>query len=284
MGELESAGLMTWAQVNREAARLANGRALYAHVLADECQDLGPSELALARELAAPGADDLFLCGDSGQQIYQRGYSWLAAGIDVRGRARRLRVNYRTTEQIRRWADALMPAEEEPPDGEPEVRHSISLLSGPAPELLAADSVVEERGLVSSWIADRLAEGMAPGDIAIFARTHKLLEDRAEPALAQLGRAGRPLRDDAPATADHVALGTMHNAKGLEFRAVAVVGCDDAVLPLPAALRGVEDVADREAVERQERNLLYVACTRAQRRLLVTYTGRPSRYLRVPPG
>jgi superfamily I DNA/RNA helicase len=281
LGELADRELMTWGQVTREAAALADGKAMFAHVLADECQDLGPAELAVLRALVPAGADDLFLCGDAGQQIYLRGYSWLQAGIDVRGRSRRLKVNYRTTEQIRRWADALLPAEVVQGDGEMQSRHSVSLLVGPAPEIVGAATAAEEAEMVSAWIEDRLAEGLVPGDIAIFARTHALLETRAEPALARLGRSGRPLKDDAAPSPDHVALGTMHNAKGLEFRAVAVVGCDEGALPLAAALRGLEDVADREAAERQERNLLYVACTRAQRRLLVSYAGKPSPYLPV---
>lgn len=109
---LDAHRLMTWGDVCAAAsAHLdARGGAPFRHVVVDEAQDLGPRELAFARRLAAQGPRALFFVGDVGQRVYRYPFSWVQAGVDVRGRARRLRVNYRTSEQIRRFADQLLPA------------------------------------------------------------------------------------------------------------------------------------------------------------------------------
>lgn len=121
--------------------------------------------------------------------------------------------------------------------------------------------------------------GFSPGDIAIFARTDSLLKERAEDALELCGRPWLYLDDNATADDDRVALGSMHRAKGLEFKAVVVVGCDADALPLSFVLRAMSDDGDRAAFVDQERQLLYVACTRARDRLVVTYAGRASEFL-----
>jgi superfamily I DNA/RNA helicase len=143
---LEEKHYMTWERLCfRLAAELADQPPPYQHVIADEAQDFGPAEFCLLRALAVPGDNNLFLCGDAGQRIYQPRFSWKAAGIEVRGRATRLTVNYRTTEQIRRFADTLLPAAlDEDGDGKPELRASISLLKGPPPEVSGYAGVNEE--------------------------------------------------------------------------------------------------------------------------------------------
>lgn len=77
----------------------------------------------------------------------------------------------------------------------------------------------------------------------------------------------------------HVSLSTMRLAKGLEFRAVAVMGCDDEVIPLQSRIEAVADEADLEEVYETERHLLYVACTRARDHLLVTSGDSSSEFL-----
>jgi superfamily I DNA/RNA helicase len=87
------------------------------------------------------------------------------------------------------------------------------------------------------------------------------------------------LNDEDHASEDHVSLGTMHRAKGLEFKAVAIVGCDLGLMPLRTVLDGMTDLADKNLFVEQERNLLYVALTRAREQVLVTHTGQPSALL-----
>lgn len=280
---LAERGWMTWNGLCHAVARLleSRGEHPFAHVVADEAQDFGPAELTLLRALVPDGADDLFLCGDAGQRIYKLPYSWLAAGVDIRGRSTRLQVNYRTTEQIRRFADSLLPDSLDEGAGDKEKRATVSILSGPQPEVKRFASVATEIAGVADWIGAVLADGYQPRDIALFARTEAILRDRAEPALLRAGLTGHHLSDEHPPSSTDASLGTMHRAKGLEFKAVAVVGCDADALPFSYAATDLVDEADRDALLDQERQLLYVATTRARERLLVTYAGRPSRFL--PP-
>jgi len=186
-------------------------------------------------------------------------------------------VNYRTTEQIRRFADTLLPAAlDEEGNGKSESHASVSLLKGPSPEVNGYATVEEEIAGVARRLRELTAGGFAPRDVAIFCRSETRLRERAEPALQQCGLAGHYLSDDAPPTDAHVSLGSMHRAKGLEFKVVIVMGCDADMLPRASVLDDRVDEADRVAFVEQERQLLYVACTRARERLFVTYSGRPS--------
>lgn len=275
---------MSWNQLCYECAQTLGSKPPFRHVIADECQDFGPAELTLLRSLAPPGADDLFLCGDAGQRIFRAKFPWAALGIDVRGRSTRLKVNYRTTEQIRRFADRLIPSAIDEEDGESASRATVSVLSGPTPETKSCATVAEEVSAVAAWVRALLTDGYAPRELAVFARTEAVLRDRALRALAAAGVEAHTLHDDEAVSPTKASYGTMHRAKGLEFRAVVVMGCEEGVLPSPKALE-IEDDADREAALEQERQLLYVATTRARERLLVTAAGRASVFLApVPQG
>ena len=271
--------LMTWSGLCYAAATLSYDKRPFVHVVADESQDFGAAELTLLRALVEPGDDDLFLCGDAGQRIFRTPVAWSAVGMDVRGRSSRLTINYRTTEQIRRFADAILPEVIEEADGEKEKRSTVSVLSGPAPDVHGFDGVSKETDGVARWIKALLDEGYKPQDVAIFARTEGVLRDRAVPALEKAGLTGHHLNDDQPPSAADASLGTMHRAKGLEFKVVVVMGCDADVLPLAYALKDMADDADKDAFLEQERQLLYVACTRARERLLVSFAGKPCRWL-----
>jgi superfamily I DNA/RNA helicase len=271
---------MSWDQLCQEAALCTSGKPPFGHVIADEFQDLGASDLRFLRSLVKEGEDDLFLCGDSGQRIYKASVSWLSLGIDVRGRSASLNVNYRTTEQIRRFADRILKDPEDASTGEAEQRRSVSLLSGPEPQVQACGTVAEEIASAAGWIRSLLADGYEASDIGIFAHGQSILKNRAQPACEAAAVRARELSDDDSAVpADGVAMGTMHRAKGLEFKAVLVMGCDEKVLPLKSALERMTDQADRDSFIEQERRLLYVACTRARERLLLTHSGPKSEFL-----
>ena len=246
-------------------------------------QDLGPRELCLVAALAAPGPRALFFAGDIGQRIYRWPVPWISTGVDVHGRAQRLRVNYRTSAEIRRFSDALLPAKLAEVDGEEETRQTISILRGPEPEIVAGESVNAEVAALARWLRDLRARDIEPGQIAIFGRTRKVVSKRSEPALAQAGLTGRWLTPDSDLATDAVAIGTMHAAKGLEFRAVALVGCDAEHMPLNEALAGADTDGARRLVEERERRLLYVGCTRARESLLITHSGPVSPCLKQNP-
>ena len=256
-------------------------KAPFDHVVADEVQDFGPAELRLLRSLVKPAPDDLFLTGDLGQRIYKAGSSFLASGINIRGRSSILRLNYRTTEQIRRYADALLPGSLKDDDGDEETRATVSLLSGPAPEVLSFAYPHQETQSLAERLRYYLKNGFEPRDIAIFTRTRSVLDERVLPALDLAGVQGVMLSDDAPPERENVSLGTMHRAKGLEFRVVIAVGCDAGQLPLASVSRTFDDAAARSAFAERERNLLYVACTRAREQLVVSYVGTPSALLKT---
>lgn len=282
--KLTASSLMTWGDVC-DAAReivLAEQARPFRHVVVDEAQDLGPRELKLVAVLAAPGPRSLFFAGDTGQRIYRYPFSWVAVGIDVRGRAQRLRINYRTSEQIKRFSDSLLPSEMEEVDGAAEGRKTISLLSGPEPEIKGTVNPGEEIAALAAWLRGLVERGVKPEQIGIFARIRALLTERAEPALRQAGLRGAMLSGDGPMPEDCVSLGTMHAAKGLEFRAVALVGCSAVTLPLAAALDAADSDDARAIAMERERHLLYVGCTRAREALLITYAGNPSPFLPNP--
>jgi superfamily I DNA/RNA helicase len=280
---LATRSLHTFGQVcDRLRERIdAAGTRPFRHAVVDEAQDLGPRELRLIAALAAPGPRALFFAGDVGQRIFRWPFSWLAAGIDVRGRAQRLKVNYRTSAEIRRFSEGLLPARVTEVDDVAEERDTLSLLRGPEPEIRSAPDLSGEIETLANWLAAAQKRGIAPGEIAIFARTRKALEERARPALARHGLSGAWLSVDQEMGSGTVTLGTLHSAKGLEFRAVAVVACNDAQLPLRAALDAAKEPEAKRVVEDRELSLLYVGCTRARDQLLVSWSGEPSRFIRL---
>jgi ATP-dependent exoDNAse (exonuclease V) beta subunit len=193
-----------------------------------------------------------------------------------------LKINYRTTQQIRRFADSLFISSEADAEGDLLTRDAVSILNGPEPRIAGFDSVAAEVAGLSEWLEKRISEGIKPKEIAIFGRIESVLHNRAEPALDAVGLKGQLLSDEEPATDNNVSIGTMHRAKGLEFKAVAIVGCDLGLLPLRSVLDGLVDSVERDQFVEQERNLLYVALTRAREQVFVTHTARPSDYLKGP--
>lgn len=248
-------------------------------VIVDEAQDITVSQL---RFLAAIGADRpnaLFFAGDLGQRIFQQPFSWKALGIDVRGRSRTLRVNYRTSHQIRTQADRLLDLEIADVDGNVESRKgTVSVFNGPSPKIVVADSVEQEAQAVSQWLRERIQEGLSPHEIGIFVRSQEELE-RAKSAVKEAGLPFKILDEHIETTHANASISTMHFAKGLEFRAVAVMACDDEIIPSQERIETVADDADLEEVYNTERHLLYVACTRARDHLLVTSVEPASEFL-----
>ena len=283
--DLDRPGRATWGEVCDRLRYIIDDEGIrpFRHVIVDEAQDLGPRELRLIASLAAPGPRALFFAGDIGQRIYRWPFPWVSAGVDVRGRAQRLRVNYRTSAEIRSFSDALLPAKLAEVDGEHESRQTVSVLRGPDPEIAAGESVEEEIAALARWLRDLHARDIEPGQIAIFGRTQRVLRQRAESALAQAGLTGRWLAPDSDLATDTVAIGTMHAAKGLEFRAVALVGCDAQHMPFERALARADSNEARQLVEERERHLLYVGCTRARESLLITYYGEGNSLPREGP-
>ena len=265
-----------------DAAADANGAAgrPFAHVVADETQDFGPAELRLLRALAPAGPDDLFVTGDPGQRIYAGASSLLQAGIDVRGRAHVLRVNYRTSEQIRRYAERLLPSGGGETDDGARRPHVVSTFRGPDPDVVVRPTVSSERDAAADWLRRRLQEGYRPEDVAIFVRTNALLQQRARPVVRACGLEAADLARAGGATPKRIAVGTLHRAKGLEFKVVLVLAAEAGELPNAKALAAETANGTPEVGLQRERNLLHVGVTRARERLLVTAAGERTPLLR----
>jgi hypothetical protein len=279
--ELRAAGRSTHIQLANEATQILrdSGRTPYRHIVVDESQDLHPAQWRLLRAAAAPGPDDMFIAGDPHQRIYDNRVSLTSLGISVRGRSRRLTVNYRTTQEILAWSVPLLGSVPVTGlDGDVDSLAGYrSPVHGRRPDVQAATSREEELHFLSKRIGTWLESGIEPHAIGVAARTNVL----AQQARDALITAGIPsCKIGSKNAADRVRAGTMHGMKGLEFQAVAVIGVENGMVPLSAAVTAADadEVAHQQDLLR-ERCVLFVACTRARDHLYVSYTGRPSQFL-----
>jgi hypothetical protein len=269
---IASRGLETEASVFTAVAGhfVQQGEKPFTHIIVDEAQDLGVPELRFLAAIAPSAPDALFFAGDLGQRIFQQPFSWKALGVSVQGRSATLKVNYRTSHQIREAADRLLGASISDVDGRDEERKgTISVFNGPVPVVIKAESAETEAAAVGAFITRCIADGFAPEEIGVFVRTRDVL-GRARDAVAAGGGTASEITLFKGPAAGAVRVGVMHLAKGLEFKAVAVMACDDALLPLRQRLEAVADEAELDDVIETERQLFYVACTRARDRLMVS--------------
>ncbi len=260
--------------------------AVFDFAVVDEAQDLSVAHLRFFAAIGGDRPNALFFAGDLGQRIFQQPFSWKALGVDIRGRSRTLRVNYRTSHQIRMQADRLLGPVAIDFDGNIEDRsHTISVFNGPPPEIRVLPGEDEEIEAVANWITERTGAGVLPHELGVFVRSVGQL-NRARAAVEKASQAFKILDEHVETKSGHVSISTMHLAKGLEFRAVVVLACDDEVIPLQDRLENVGDDADLQEVYDTERHLLYVACTRARDCLLVTGVEPASEFIddmrRVP--
>lgn len=279
--DLKTRGLITEAQMfDRLAAHLSQRKnPPFDFAVVDEAQDINPSELKFLAALSGNRPNALFFAGDMRQRIFQEAFSWKSVGIDVGKRTYQLQINYRTSHQIRKQADRLLPAESSDVDGNSEDRTgTISLFNGPAPDIRVFDNEEQEIIGVGQWLTQLKTQGIKPHEIGIILRSAAQL-DRAEAAAQKAELPHKILDQTVEATSGKVSISTMHMAKGLEFKAVAVMACDDEVIPLQARIESVADESDLQEVYDTERHLLYVACTRARDKLLVTCGGTASEFL-----
>ena len=249
------------------------------YAVIDEAQDISVSQLRFLAALGRGRPDALFFAGDLGQRIFRQPFSWKSLGVEVRGRSRTLRVNYRTSHQIRMQADRLLSRAVSDVDGNTDERNdTVSVFNGPPPVIQRFRSADEEAEAVANWIKQQSRAGVSPHEFGLFVRSAAQL-DRAKTAAMQVGIPFVVLDDGRDGEAGRISICTMHLSKGLEFRAVAVMACDDEVIPLQERISTVGDDADLQEVYDTERHLLYVACTRARDNLLVTSVEPASEFL-----
>jgi len=261
------------------AAISKNKKVVFDFAVVDEAQDISVAHIRFLAALGEGRPNALFFASDLGQRIFQQPFSWKALGVDIRGRSRNLRVNYRTSHQIRTQADRLLGPVVTDVDGNSEDRSdTVSVFNGPPPTIRSLKSESDEIKAVGNWIAERAKAGVLPHEFGVFVRSAAQL-DRARAAVTEAGIPFKILDEHVETTSGHVSISTMHLAKGLEFRAVVVMACDDEIIPLQERIETVGDDADLQEVYETERHLLYVACTRARDHLLVTSVEPASEFL-----
>jgi len=279
---LGDAGLMTLASVYSELAEALKrrDRPTYEHVVLDEAQDASAAQLRFLAQLVGDSANGLFFAGDLGQRIFQQPFSWLSVGVDVRGRSRNLKVNYRTSHQIRRRADLLLDNQTEDVDGENQDRRgTVSVFNGPEPVLRLFETAEDEIAAVAEWLRGQAGDGRRAAEVGVFVRSESELV-RAITAVEDAGLA-TSRGDSPPAGAKgKVTVATMHAAKGLEYRTVAVMACDQSVIPSASREAAAADMVELQEVNDTERHLLYVALTRARDDLWVSGVKPGSVFLR----
>jgi superfamily I DNA/RNA helicase/mRNA-degrading endonuclease RelE of RelBE toxin-antitoxin system len=281
LARLRAEGLITHAEMfTLLADQLASRKhPPFEFVVVDEAQDLTVPQIKFLAALGGKRLNSLFFAGDLGQRIFQHPFSWKSLGVDIRGRSSTLHINYRTSHQIRMQTDRLLAPEVADVDGNTEDRRgTVSVFNGPAPLVRTFKSQDAESNAVGSWLADRVREGCMPHEIGVFVRSVAEL-DRARTAVSRAGLECKMLDEHVETTSGQVSIGTMYLAKGLEFRVVAVMCCDDEIVPLQSRIETVADDSDLEEIYNTERHLLYVACTRARDHLLVTSVEPASEFL-----
>ncbi len=258
-GQLSSRKLKEVDDAYREVADLLGSEASmpdYSAVVIDETQDFGPQALKLIRAMIPAGTNDLFFVGDGHQRIYSRNRAAMSkCGIEIRGRSKKLYLNYRTTDEIRRRAVALLEGCEidDLDDGHDENRRYKSLSHGPVPEIVSVSGLEgaaqEAIGFIKS-IRSASSSPTSPS-FCVIASSEKNREAMST-QLKKLGFIGVTIsaQSNHSDARDVIHFATMHRAKGLEF--------DNVIVIAPASYLG-----DAEETQSQRR-LLYVALTRAR--------------------
>ena len=228
------------------AAAIAKSKNLpFDFAVVDEAQDISVAHLRFFAALGGDRPNALFFAGDLGQRIFQQPFSWKSLGVDIRGRSRTLRVNYRTSHQIRTQADRLLGPVVTDVDGNtrgPE-RHRLRV------QRPAADN--PRRSRAKARRSRRSATGLPNRPRPACCRTSSACSSdpqrnwtAREPPSRRAGLAFKILDEHVETTSGHVSISTMHLAKGLEFRAVVVMACDDEIIPLQERIETVGDDAD----------------------------------------
>ena len=173
---LRQKGLLTRAAMFSELARKIAQRRnpSFDFAVVDEAQDVSVAQLRFLAALGDSRPNSLFFAGDLGQRIFQTPFSWKSLGVDIRGRSQTLRINYRTSHQIRKQADRLLGPEVADVDGNADDRRgTISVFNGPDPDIRVFDTVEEEASSVAVWLKERSDESILPHEIGIFGKVCK---------------------------------------------------------------------------------------------------------------
>lgn len=256
---------------------------LYKHVIVDEGQDFSTNYYKLIRAIAGTEhANDIFIVGDAHQRIYRRTAVLSRCGINIKGRSAHLRVNYRTTEETRKFAYSILKGIPfDNLDGAIDDEHeSRSFTHGPAPMVECYNSMDAEADFIIKEVKRLVAEGVSLKDICLVARTTKLVDIYSgylESAGIKCYKIKNSKGEDREI--DGIRVSTMHRIKGLEFDYMFVVSVNDKIMPYEPAIDRTDKASEEDTIK-SERCLLYVAITRTRKCAYITSYGKKSPFLR----
>jgi hypothetical protein len=254
----------------------------YRAIIVDEAQDMAAEAYKLLRKMVPEGRNDMFIVGDAHQRIYNRKIVLSRCGIDIKGRGKRLKINYRTTEETRKWAVRLLegtPIDDLDGGLDSQVGYK-SLMHGVPPEIILFASFKEETAYLNKHLRRFEAEKIPLNSVCLVARTVDMLK-QYESVLRSEGIPCYPIRRSIPddRSKPGLRLATMHRVKGLEFDYVIISGVNEGIIPYAAIDADIIDESGRVENEIRERALLHVAATRAKKEVLITSFGAKSRFL-----
>ena len=257
----------------------------YVGIIVDEGQDMGNEAFKLIRQIITEDKkNDIFIVGDGHQKIYRYRVVLGQCGINIRGRGRKLRINYRTTDEIRRWAVKILnKVKIDDLDGQEDNQNGYkSLLHGEEPIIKLFKSFGDEIDYISSLFQIKDDEDQEETkDDCIIARTNKLVGQYSralEDAGVKVYKIRRSETEDRKRKGVRIA--TMHRAKGLEFDNVIIASVNKNVVPLNINTYQTSDLTVKREYEQIERSLLYVSATRGKKRLIITAYGQMSELIR----
>ena len=257
----------------------------YQAVVVDEAQDMGSEVFRLLKQMLAHQGDDcdIFIVGDANQRIYDRHVKLSACGINIKGqRGRKLRLNYRTTDEIRKWAVSILEgvSVDDLDGGIDDLKGYVSLMHGESPKISTFKSASDEIKYVIAEIKKLQNNNVPLSSICVTARTADILEKievAFKPNALDTHYILRSQPDDLKTPG--IRLANIHRIKGLQFEYVFIISVNDNLFPLKKAMEAAENVVSKRDIEYKERRLLHVAATRAKKMVFVTAHGKPSQFL-----
>ena len=251
----------------------------YCSVVVDEAQDMGSQAFILIRAIVPPSPNDLFMVGDAHQRIYSKNKVVLGrCGIEIRGRSSRLKINYRTTDETRKFAVNIIEdiKADDLDGGEDTTKYYHSLMHGPAPEIINVDTAAQQAGVIKTILGD---SGLTPHECCVIARTNYEL-DKIETLLINDGLKTYRIDGNSSSVSpdDCINLATMHRVKGLEFDAVFLASMNHNLMPLKQSVESANDEVSKRQRENEERSLVYVSLTRARKVSFILGYGEMSKF------
>lgn len=258
------------------------GLLIYKSIVIDEGQDFSTQAYKLLRNMAGKEhKNDIFIVGDSQQRIYGRKFTLSKCGVNIVGRGSKLKINYRTTEEIRNWAIKILEGKQydDFDGGVDDSKGYKSLLHGMSPEIKHFKNFSEEVKFIKSYINELLEGGVNLSNICCAVRNNRLIEDY-KAALNDVFKVYElKFSKNEELEKEGLRLSSMHRVKGLEFDYVILPSVNEGIIPSESVMDKADDTVTLNEVELSERSLLYVAATRAKKSILITSYGNRSRFI-----